>query len=205
MKKVLVLVALLAMASAANGAVNLLVNGDFSAGETGWTRWNSPWGGGFNWDASSGQGVLSLGQGSFGWAQAVPTIPGEPYTITLGTYQGDGDLNWVELLFFNDDGRVLYDQLDAPLDSSIILKVDGWGMNGGMPFASSLPGAPTLWYPSGPMTNTIVATGTTMWVGLKTGSGGAGSIAVFDDVVVTPEPATLLLLGLSLVFVRRRS
>ena len=59
---------------------------------------------------------------------------------------------------------------------------------------------------SGLHTNVITATGTTMYVGLKTGSGGSGTYATFDDVTVTPEPAAIVLLGLSaLALLRRRA
>jgi len=197
-------IALLAMFATQVSAQNLLVNGDFSTNnDTGWTTWNSSWGGGFTWDASTGVGTLQTNTGSFGWYQALTTVPGQQYTITAD-FSGAGDLNWVECLFFNDDGRSMLDQLDAPLNSSIIAKVDGWGMNGGMPFG---PGSITsYYYPSGLKTNVITATGTTMYVGLKTGSGGLGTNATFDNVIVTPEPATMALLGLSaLALLRRRA
>jgi hypothetical protein len=206
MRKMSVLgtMALLALLVTQANAQNLLVNGDFSTtDESGWTRWNSPWGGGFAWDASIGTGILQTNTGSFGWYQAITTKPGKIYTITAD-FSGAGDLNWVECLFFNDDGRTVYDQLDAPVNSAIIAKVDGWGMNGGMPFGP----APitNFYYPSGLKTNQILATGTTMYVGLKAGSGGQGTYATFDNVTVTPEPATIALLGLcALTLLRRRA
>jgi hypothetical protein len=203
-------IALLALFATPTSAQNLLVNGDFSTNdETGWTRWSSgdpamnptPWGGGFAWDASTGVGVLQTTTGSFGWYQAITTVPGRQYTITA-QFSGNGDLNWVECLFFNDDGRAIYAQLDAPLDSSIIAKVDGWGLNGGMPFDPI--SITEKYFPSGPLSNVITATGTTMYVGLKAGSGGSGTYATFDDVTVTPEPTVIVLLGLSLFFLLRR-
>lgn len=193
----LMLLAIVPVASA-----NLVVNGDFSAGETGWTQWNSPWGSGFSWDASSGVGTLSTGTGSFGWAQAITTVSGQAYTITAD-WGGDGDAAWSEILFFNDDGRSVYDQADAPHDSSILYKIDGWGMNGGYPFDFG-PANASQYYAPGPNTNTILATGTTMYVVLKNGSGGAGVTTMFDNIVVTPEPASLVLLGLAVPFLRRR-
>lgn len=199
--------ALLALFAVQANATNLVANGDFSTNdETGWTQWSSPWGSGFSWDASTGAGVLKTDTGSFGWYQAIPTVPGEPYTITAN-WIGTGTWNWVEVLFFNDDGREVYLQLDSPLDSSVIAKVDGWGMNGGMPFDGAIT---AYYYPNGPGTNVITATGTTMYVGLKAGATNTdtpGSVQVaFDDVVVTPEPVTLALLGLpALALLRRRS
>jgi len=209
MKRLFVLTIAILVISAPAFA-NLLVNGDFSSGETGWTRWNSPWGGPFSWDASSGSGILQAGSGSFGWYQAITTVPGVQYKIEA-MWTGDGGNNWIEILFFNDDGRAIYQQLDAPNNSSIITKVDGWGMNGGMPVNNGVPvnamnGA--YWFPSGPKTNIITATGTTMYVGLKTGSVGPGTAAWFDDVSVTaiPEPASILALvaGLGGLVIRRK-
>ena len=209
MKRLFVLTIALAVISAPAFA-NLLVNGDFSNGETGWTRWGAGWGGPYTWDASSGSGVLSTGMGSFGWAQTITTVPGTLYTINA-MWTGDGGNNWIEILFLNDDGRSLYAQMDAPLNSSIICKVDGWGMNGGNPINGGMPvnamnGA--YWYPAGPKTNTIMATGTTMIVGLKTGTVGPGTAAWFDDVSVTavPEPASILALvaGLGGLVIRRK-
>jgi hypothetical protein len=200
MKKVIVIV-MLAVATPA--FANMVVNGDFSNGENGWTQWNSPWGGPFTWDTSGATGRLACGGGSFGWVQAITTVPGKTYTITAD-WQGSGSNNWVEVLFFNDDGRAIYDQLDAPLNSSILTKVDGWGMNGGMPFGPAPAMNGSYWFASGPNTNTILATGTTMYVGIKTGASGGSTDAIFDNVVVTPEPAAALLLLAGLPLLRRR-
>ena len=209
MKRLFVLIIAILVISAPAFA-NLLVNGDFSNGETGWTRWNSPWGGPFFWDATSGSGVLQTNNGSFGWYQAITTVPGVQYKIEA-MWTGNGGNNWIEILFFNDDGRSVYDQLDTPLNSSIITKVDDWGMNGGMPInggnlVNAMNGA--YWFPDGPQTNIITATGTTMYVGLKVGTIGPGATASFDDISVTaiPEPANILALvvGLGGLMIRRK-
>lgn len=192
MKKVFLLaIALMVIASAASANLfdpNQLV------------QWNSPWGGGFSWDVPNL--ILQTSSGSFGWYQAIAVTPGAPYTITAN-WQGNGANNWCEVLLFNDDGRPVYDQLDAPLNSSIISKVDGWGMNGGMPFAGPIT---NFYFPSGPLTNTVVATGNLMFLGLKTGSGGGGTAVQFMDVVLVPEPCTMVVLaaGLGGLLIRRR-
>lgn len=130
---------------------------------------------------ASAHGRLVTSQGSFGWYQAVNTVPGCTLEITAD-WIGSGNGNWAELLFFTDDGRAIADQIDAPLNSSVIAKVDDWGMNGGMPFG---PGPVTsYYYPSGPRTNIIVPAGTKMYVGLKTGTIGTVSDVTFHDVCV---------------------
>ncbi len=134
--------------------------------------------------AAHGHGRLIGGQGSFGWYQAISTTPGVPYHISA-LWEGTGNQNWCEVLFFTDDGRALYDQFDAPANSSIISKVDGWGMNGGMPFAGPID---NFYFPSGLHTSLITATGTTMYVVLKTGSVGTGTDVTFHDVAVSGTP-----------------
>ena len=206
MKKV-ALIAVLLMAAPAFG--NLVTNGDFSAGSAGWTGYMSPWGTGISWDAGSGAMVGTGGTGSSAQYQLLTgLIPGEAYHIEAELVAGDGDLNWIEVLFMPDDGRSMADQLDSgPLNSAIISKVDGWGMNGGMPSGPHADLA-AWYYPSGPNTKDIVSTGTVMIVAVKTGSGGAGTYAAFDNIVVTPEPASLALVafgGLPLLLRRRRA
>lgn len=211
MKKLFVL-AIALMVISAPAFANLVVNGDFSTGdETGWTRWDSTqnpdggWGSGFTWDASSGKGQLSVNNGSFGWYQALAVTPGTEYTINAN-WMGNGNTNWCEVLFFNDDNRTIYKQMDAPLDSSIISKVDVWG-NYAMPFGTpSMAPITNYYYAPGLHTNKIVATGTTMYVVLKTGASNGSTVCVFDDVVVTPEPASMLALfaGLGGLIIRRK-
>lgn len=197
--------AVLAVVSAASGA-NLVVNGDFSNGLNGWTQWAAPRGSyTIEVDPMNELHLNAIGT-SMGVAQEIATVPGKAYTITAD-WSGAGSLHWVELLLVNDDGRSLYDQMDAPANASVISKIDGWGMNGGV--AGGGPGqlepaaVAKFWYPSGPLTNTIIATGTKMIVGLKAGAADSSN-AWFDNVVVTPEPATLALLALPMLLIRRR-
>ena len=189
------------MVCAATASANLVVNGDWNTGnETGWTRWNSPWGGPFSWsvDATDGQpapsGKLSAAGGSFGWYQWVPTNPGTIYTIS-GDWKGQ-NVGWAEIIFGNDDGRSEYDQLDAPVANNIVSKEDGGATYGWQPIDPSSKGSGAV---------TQVATGPRMLVGLKLGqSGGGQSTAWYDNIAVTPEPATAILLGLPILLLRRR-
>lgn len=198
MKKVFVLaIALMVIGVAANANVfdpDALV------------EWNSlDWGGGFSWDV--GNLILITDSGSFGWYQPIAVNPGDVLTVT-GSWQGNGAANWCEVLLFNDDGRSILDQLDGgPLDSSIISKVDDWGMNGGMPFGGDIT---DFYYPDGLGTNSVTATGNLMFLALKTGSGGGGTAVQFSDIEVTlvpvPEPGTMMVLaaGLGGLLIRRR-
>jgi hypothetical protein len=181
---------------ASTQAANLVANGDFATGdETGWTRWNAPWGGG-GWSAAGGVGRLEYTGGSFGWYQAVTVTSGTSYTVTADWRANN--IGWIELMFFNDDGRAIYDQMDAPGATSIIAKRDGYGNFPPNTFGWE-PATNALLNP-----NTVTATGTTMYVVLKMGGFNGGQWAEFDNVSVTPEPASLLLLALPLALIRRR-
>jgi hypothetical protein len=194
----------LAIASVASA--NLVVNGDFSAGADGWTPWGSTWGTGV-WSIEDGKARIT-GTGSRGLLQAIPTVPGNSYTITAD-WAVTGNLHWGEILFFNDDGRAMMTQLDGSgmVQGSIITKVDGWGMNG-----QTTPGFPALvpamteayWFPGGNFTNTVVATGDHMIVSIKAGTAEGNVDYWADNIVVTPEPVTALLIGVSMLLVRRR-
>lgn len=201
MKKVLLIAIALMVISVPAFA---LVNGGFESGDlTGWTSWASPWGGTYTIEVQDqvvkdGAFALHLGSTnkSFGVAQAFTTVPGQPYTLSGFWNAPKGTLNWVEVLFFNDDGRPLYDQCDSPANSSIILKVDGWGMNGGQTNGWESFDAGLRWFPSGPMSLTKVATGNTMYVVLKSGASSGSVNSYFDAVNIStvPEPGSMLAL-----------
>lgn len=195
MRKVLIFACALSLLCVPSFA-NMLTNGDFAAGLAGWTPWQAGWSGAVTIDASAGYLRLNSSNASFGVWQAIPTVPGTPYTITVDWMANQGQASfWNEVLFFNDDGRAILDQLDGPLNSSILAKVDGWGMNPPTSWPWKSPFDGTQWFPSGPQTNTIVATGTTMYVGLKAGAGGGWVDLNFDNVKVVPEPSSLLALA----------
>lgn len=180
---------------------NLVVNGDFGTGDlTGWTPWQATWSVAPSIAVDSNTLRLSGSNGSFGVWQAITTVPGQAYTITVNWKGNPGQTGfWNEVLFFNDDGRAILDQLDGPLNSSVLSKVDGWGMNPPTSWDWQSAFSGTQWYPSGPQTNTIVATGTTMYVGLKAGASQGWTDVQFDGVTVVPEPGSLLALAGGLV------
>jgi hypothetical protein len=185
---------------------NMLVNGDFETGDlTGWTAFQSPWSAPAPIIEVQGAVVchdaftlhLRAANSSFGVWQAIKTVPGKKYQIDVCWLGNSQALFWNEVLLFNDDGRDIYDQLDAPAASSVLSKVDGWGMNPPAIFDCKSPFDGSQWFPGGPHTNVITATGTTMYVGLKAGTvaGFDGAVELyFDDVSVIPEPGSLLAL-----------
>ncbi len=103
-------------------AQNLVVNGDFAAGSTGWTTWRAPWGSNENWDFNNtepghvGAACLKLGQSntasSFGVYQQVPVTPGKTYRLDAW-WRGEklGNVNWWEILLL--DGAWDIDQADS--------------------------------------------------------------------------------------------
>lgn len=180
--------------ASADPCPGLLVNGDFETGDgTGWTEWNSPWGGPFTWNYAyqpALDGVYSLymncPSGSFGVYQEFPTIPGEEYFVG-GLWKGDGGNAWFEVLLL--DQAFDYDVADGPAPEDIIAKHDTWDL-GPVPFGPEQ------------FCGSRVASGNVMTIVLKCGSIGPGAEAWFDCVEVCgpiPEPGTMLLVGTGLL------
>jgi len=105
------------------GGENLMVNGDFEAGATGWQEWRAPWGSGETWEFDNTEpghlGTqclrLSSGHASFGVYQEVQVTPGKTYRIDA-YWKGqklavDGADNWYEVLIL--DGPWDYGQADG--------------------------------------------------------------------------------------------
>lgn len=211
MRALVCLVSLLAITAAASGA-NLLVNGDFSAPEpAGWSRWGAPWGNYADWTIAGGTGKVTLpGPGtwnSYGWYQAV-AVPAGTVCNVSGRWQGDVDpFAWAEVMLFSvpagTDAATIVNKLDTGAAGDIAAKKDGWGLN-----------APAVWQwapisgaPHG-NAGTVVSQGLVV-VGTKLGTGDWNPnhdmlFVEFDELVLTPEPATALLLGLALPLLRRR-
>ncbi len=105
------------------GGVNLLANGDFESGSTGWATWRASWGGAEAWDFNSTEpGAidgkclhLTSGGASFGVYQQVAVTPGKTYRVDA-YWKGkklspNGGDNWYEVLLL--DGSWDYGQADG--------------------------------------------------------------------------------------------
>ncbi len=216
MKKVLLFAVALAVigSSAFAGA---LVNGDFSAGETGWTRWLAPWSSGVNWGTTSGgptppEGTLSIAQGgtgSFGWYQRF-SCPAGYVAVVNALWKGDiGPAGWAEIMLFSvapgTPDAAIVNIIDTGNAADIAFKKDSWGLN-----------PPTLWtwqaaglspLPTG--NGGLVFSQGEVVVAIKLGSVSGQPVSLSVDNVVAccvPEPASILALsmGLGAMLIRRR-
>lgn len=184
---------------------NLLANGDFETGDaTGWTGWQSPWGGSFVRDFAhdeagrEGNYCLKLGSpsttGSFGVYQQVAVEPGKTYRIDASWRgQKTGPSNWFEILLL--DGSFDIDQADsggeAVVRTNYMYAYDnliGTGVGGSVGTTFGWLRAHTqngTSYDYNSRHGERTATGSTMTVVLKagnTGEGGEGVAAWFDSV-----------------------
>lgn len=201
MRKSLAILAVCAMASLAGA--NLLTNGGFETGASGWTQYSSFWGSGFNWSyaytpAYEGNAALSLtaNQGSMGVFEVINITPGLPVVISWAIKATDNGNNWYEVLLF--DGAKTGVQIDfQTTPSDIMFRWDSAGQYDGFPQQTWTTG-----------TNMRTPTQTQMTVAVKAGGSGAAVSGQFDalDVTQIPEPTALLLGfgGLMAVLKRRR-
>jgi len=211
MKKLFVLaIALMVISSAAFAQTNLVVNGDFSTGdETGWTRWNSPWGGGFQWDATQGFGQLSTSGGSFGWYQVVKDVPVDALVTVSGEWKAN-NISWLEFMLYtvavDTDENTIKGVFDSGPASDIAFKKDAWGMN--PPTSFDWQAADLSKHPTGNQ-GSLVNQGWVV-VGLKLGAQNS-AVALFDNVELSyvPEPGSMValmsgLVGLGGLVIRRK-
>ena len=201
--------ALMVLFMAAAASANLLVNGDWSTGdETGWTQWRAAWGSGETWAVTAagptqpeGTADSTTDSASFGWYQAITNPGAGPYTLSAD-WSGDvGGGGWAEVMFFTvPTGTDPAPVADAGAAGDIAAKKDSWGLNTppnnwGWESAALSPATGSF--------NLTAAAGEDVVVALKAGN---TAVVSWDNLVVVPEPATMLLgiSGLALVARRRR-
>ena len=216
----IVWVSLLALALCATSAsaANVLDNPDWSTydpagSEQGWTQWAGPG----EWNAQApgnptpaGQFTKTGGGGHGGWYQVVEAAAGTEMNVDADWTGDTAGGGWAEVMLFSFDHDPSHAEVVAvfdlpggpggPVNQHIAYKHDSFGLPGGATWdweaASSLP-------EQGEFNNGTIESDGWVVVGLKAGGGG-GQWAAWDNLVLTPEPATALLLGLPLLFLRRR-
>ncbi len=203
MKKAVLLLALLAVTGIAGA--NMLANGDFSLGENdpgdptqpntlnavGWSEWTS---GGWTNRESNGNdlpgcsfhmAIGNAGGSGAGVYQDIAATVGTTYKLTADSKLDAWWKNAAYLKFeFMDAGNVQIGFAESPHWAQA-------GYDTGLPWANySLIG---------------VAPAGTVKVRAILGTWGEGGTARFDNAVLVPEPATMILLGLgSLAMLRRK-
>ena len=200
MKKVLILFALLAMTGIASA--NILTNGGFEDGDTGqitgtpipgWQTWN--WSGWHHDDAGAiiDTKAVKLWWDDSGLYQDFAAVAGETYDFSVQCLDFSGDtaaVNWNGLIkaeFYDvSDAQLLAQDLERFDSDNTVNPDDVWVEIGDSIIA-----------PAGTSYGRIVL----MVVDWHDGIGGAIN---FDNASVVPEPATLALLGLGGLLLRRR-
>ncbi len=205
MRKILVAVMVCSVASIAGA--NLLTNGGFESGASGWTQWSSWWGSGESWNYSytpayEGNAALSLTaqMGSFGVLQVFDVQPGLPVDISFALKAQDFGDNVYEVLLYDGavDG-VYIDTSTQPED--VMFHWDSAGGGDGFPQPNWTTGS-----------NSRTPTGNQMTVAVRATGGDPFGPPVsvdgqFDSIEVTqiPEPLSVVLgIGGLVAFLRRR-
>lgn len=215
---------ILAVCVAPVAAQNLVNNGGFETGLTGWTAWTGGWGSGYTAAANSsaaysGSAGLRLGitgEVSFGVYQQISVTAGKSYNLD-GMWRGfSATGNWFEILLidgtFNttqaDNGDYCFNNVICGYDVHGAFQYPAPANFGWQSFSSIYDHEVSPYITNG----TRVASGNTMTVVLKMGSvGNSYKPTLFvDNVTLTqvPEPASLLALMTGVIgmvsFARRK-
>ncbi|MHB9038584.1 MAG: hypothetical protein ACYC64_18185 [Armatimonadota bacterium] len=181
---------------------NMVINGDFETGDlTGWTTWNTTWGGPYDpslWDVQSGvknSGTYALHMGGptgcWGIYQIVDVVPGRSYALNA-TWKGNGDHDWIEIQLANGDNCLAdgFAIQEGRITARVVWPDYQLASNNGHPDPQpfdwqAIPGS-GYWDPAS--TNVLVATGTTMTVEVKVGATPGSVDGYFDDISVVEVP-----------------
>lgn len=205
MKKLFVLAIALMVISAP--AFAGLVNGDFSQGETGWVQIPyGGWGGNGIFSTTGGVGTIALpaSGGSVGWYQIVTDIAVGATCKVTADWAGS-NIGWQEVDMWSvaagTTGTQIYSTFNAGALATTAYKIENktWSM-----VAASTNSNSAKSYGG-----TLVNTNGWMVVALKVGKSGASASGSFDNIVLTPEPGSILalmsgLVGLGGMIIRRK-
>lgn len=128
MRRMLILAIALMVIGVPAFAVNVLTNGDFAQGSTGWTVWNQR--GTITFDASAGDGWTKAANYNGGIFQQFNVVAGQTYTIS-GMCKSDpfaANKMWAEVLIINNGTQVPVNGTDLGPGGSVIgcAKEDSW-------------------------------------------------------------------------------
>ncbi|GMU19954.1 MAG: hypothetical protein AMXMBFR13_00560 [Phycisphaerae bacterium] len=209
MRKYVILSALLTATIVAPASANLLVNGGFETGDlTGWTHYQDGWGGGVS-SAVGGDGDATL------WNPTDRTPEGNySARVTDGNSGSGGIYQVVDTSALIGQTINLQGLVHTGRNTSSNWQ-DGWHEFGVMPGTNTNPNAGTaivLYKRDSGAADEWVAvdlpfsvTTPTVTVFAKVGAVNSVPVATWiDAAVLTPEPATLALLGIPMLLFRRR-